>query len=101
MALISNDHLYYVFEGLSDDGKYYIEAQMPTSVEFLPKDPPQEFEGYTEKFLYEDYSQSGKVKKRYKHYVSSIATRLDQLKPDQFHPDLTKFEQLISSLKID
>lgn len=54
-ALISNDHLRYIFEGLTNDGKYYVLAEIPLSVKFLPDVSQEEFEGYERKFLLEDY----------------------------------------------
>jgi hypothetical protein len=101
MALISNDHLQYVFEGLTSDGKYYVLAQIPISVGFLPDESPTEFEGYKEKFLYDDYPYSDAHNKRYKDYISSITTRLEKLSARGFHPDLKNLEEIIASLKID
>jgi hypothetical protein len=101
MALISNDHLRYIFEGLTDDGKYYVLAEIPVSVKFLPVDPPEEFEGYKEKFLYDDYPYSDAHNRRYKNYISSITTRLEKLPAHDFHPDLKYLEEMIASLKIE
>ena len=42
----SNRQLRYIFEGLTDDEKYYVLAEMPVSVDFLPKDSSDEYEGY-------------------------------------------------------
>lgn len=106
MALVSNDHLYYVFEGMTDDGKYYIIAEMPTNVAFLPALPPDDFEGYKEKDLYDridPYDRSKKndaAEKRHELYISSITSRLEALPPDSYQPSLRHLEELISSLKI-
>ena len=77
-ALISNAHLRYVFEGLSDDGKYYVLAEIPISVNFLPEDSPDEFEGYKERYLYDDYRTKDTIRPRYQDYISSITTRLEK-----------------------
>ena len=99
--MVSNDHLRYVFEGLSSDGKYYVLAEIPISVKFLPEDPPDEFEGYKQSYLFEDYETSDTIKRRYRNYISSITTRLDNLSPNDFNPSLRYLEEMISSLKIE
>lgn len=102
VALISNDHLRYIFEGLTNDGKYYVLAEIPVSVKFLPEDPAtEEFEGYQRKFLFEDYPNPDTIKKRYEDYISSITTRLEKLPAHGFHPDLKYLEEIIASLKIE
>ena len=101
MALISNDHLRYIFEGLTDDGDYYILAEIPIAVDFLPDESPEKFEGYEERFLYEDFSSQGKIKKRHKIYLESITSRMEALPPDRYRPQLSSLDKIISSLKID
>lgn len=101
MALISNDHLRYIFEGLTDDGKYYVLADMPVTVKFLPDEPPREFEGYKEEFLHDPYPYSVAHNKRYKNYISSITRRLEKLPASSFHPDLKYLEKVIASLRIE
>jgi hypothetical protein len=100
MALISNDHLQYVFQGLTTDGKYYVVAEMPVSVPFLPDDSPEEFEGYRRLYLLEDYSTPDTIKARYKDYVRSITTRLEKLPADKFRPALRHFEEMIASIRV-
>ena len=103
MALISNDHLYYMFTGLTDDGKYYVIAEMPTNVAFLPEQSPDEFEGFKISELFDIYDPSKRnnaAEKRHKLYISSITSRLEALPPDDYQPGLRHLEEIISSLKI-
>lgn len=101
-ALISNDHLRYIFEGITNDGKNYVLAEIPISVKFLSIDPAsEEFEGYERQFLFEDQPCCGAEKDRYKNYVSSITKRLEKLPPNKFQPDLKYLEELIASLRIE
>ena len=100
-SLISNDHLQYVFEGLTGDDKYYVLARIPISVQFLPDEAPAEFEGYKEKFIYDDYPYSAAHNQRYKNYISSITRRLEKLPASGFHPNLKYLEEIIASLKIE
>lgn len=101
VALISNELLYYVFEGLTDDGKYYVVAEMPTNVKFLPEHSPDDFEGYKRSFIFKDYRNPDQIEKRYIDYVSSITGRLNALASDEYQPSLNQLEEIISSLKIE
>jgi hypothetical protein len=101
VALISNNHLRYIFEGLTSDGKYYVLAEMPARVDFLPEDSPEEFEGYKSSYLFEDYLHPNEIKPRYKKYISQITQRLENLPRDKYKPNLKYFEEIISSLKIE
>jgi hypothetical protein len=97
-ALLSNNRLRYTFEGLTDDGKNYVLAEISVSAAFLPKDEPDEFEGFKVQDIYKDDAAS---RKRYQQYISSITKRLENLPPDQYEPNLKSFEEIISSLKIE
>lgn len=101
MARISNDHLRYIFEGLTDDGKYYVLAEVPVSVKFLPDVPPREFEGDMDESIHDPYPYSDAHNKRYKDYVLSITTRLEKLHASEFRPDLKQLEKIIESLRIE
>ncbi len=92
-SLISNRNLIYRFEGITDDGKWYVTAETPIRVDALPYEQPDEFEGYK----WEDGLHSEQKRKK---YVDSISSRLARLKPDDFTPRLAKFEEIISSLRI-
>jgi hypothetical protein len=100
LSLISNRNLVYRFEGITADGKYYVTAETPVSVAFLPDDSPLEFEGYTDENLYYGNSNSRDSEARIEKYRNSIATRLEKLNSNEFSPNLEKFEAIISSLKI-
>lgn len=99
VALVSNRNLVYRYEGFSDDGKYYITAETPIQVRFLPFDPPDRFEGFTYEHLFEAYRRA-EMKREYEDYLKSITNRLSKLESADFFPDLEKFESMIASLKI-
>jgi len=98
-ALVSNRNLVYRFEGITEDGKYYVTAETPVTVAFLPFDPPFSFEGYTYEHLFEAYRRP-EAKRRYEDYLKSITDRLKKLEPRDFYPNLDKFESIIASLKV-
>jgi len=99
-ALISNRKLFYRFEGITADKKFYVTAETPISVAFLPDNDPEEFEGYTYENLYNGNSNSKDTIARIEKYRNSIATRLEKLDSNDYSPNLEKFEAIISSLKI-
>lgn len=100
-TLLSNRNLIYRFEGITADGKYYVTAETPVSVAFLPDDEPEEFEGYTYRNLYGENSNSKDGAARIEMYRSSILMRLEELNSNDYSPNLEKFERIISSLRIN
>jgi len=99
--LISNRNLVYRFEGITSDGKFYVTAETPVSVSFLPDAEPEEFEGYTYENLYKGNSNSKDAEARIEKYRKSITTRLEKLNSNEYSPNLEKFNAIISSLKIN
>jgi hypothetical protein len=99
-SIINNDGLAYIFQGLSDDGQYYISATFPVSAPNLPKSfDTQTFEGYTiPENYYKDFESN---KKAYQQYLDRIGQQLSELPPEKYQPELRLFEELISSLRID
>lgn len=98
VELPSNRQLRFIFEGLTNDGKYYVLAEMPTKVDFLSDESAQEFEGYKIPW--------GKLddKLEMKHFadvIKKIGERLDELPQNKFQPNLNELEKIISTLKIE
>jgi hypothetical protein len=99
-SLVNNQGLIYIFQGLTDDGLYYVSARFPVTEQSLP--PTYEadrFESYTRDMFY------GRDKKRneenYKSYLAGIKRKLEDLSSDRFEPNLTLLEKLISSLCVE
>lgn len=95
-SLVNNSGLVYVFQGISNDGVYYISATFPITAPSL--NLPKEYETGT----YEDYKLPtvfGKDdEKNYSEYRAKMVRKLEELPPDKFEPGLNKFEELIRSL---
>jgi len=98
-ALINNQGLAYIFQGLTSDGLYYISASFPVSAPILPKDSgATSFEDYKlPDDFYQDYESN---EKSYGAYATKIARKLEALPPGKYEPDLTLFEELIRSLYV-
>lgn len=97
-AFIGNRQLRYIFQGITNDKKYYVLAEMPASVDFLPYEATDEFEGM--KIPYGKLRDENEIRK-IESFKQKIADRLDKLPANKFNPDLKYFEEIISSLKIE
>ena len=92
---IANDGLEYAFQGITDDGKYYVYAEFSVAAPTLPKgDEPEVMAWNQKEYLLPRQS------KKYQTYVRGVVTQLQALRDDQFQPKLELLERLISSLEV-
>ena len=81
---IVNPHLFYTFQGLTQDGAYYVAAAFPIDAAGLPDEP--------------DISDWYAFSAGYQDYLAETTNQLDVLSTDQFEPDLQLLDQVIQSL---
>jgi hypothetical protein len=84
---INNKEIIYTFQGLSNDGKYYISAVFPVNHSELPLDD-------------QVFTQSEVEVKNFPAYLQETADWLDQQPSDAFTPDLSILDALIQSLEV-
>jgi hypothetical protein len=84
---INNVRLFYTFQGLTSDGKYYIAAILPVTNPDLPA--TSQVSGKQAEGLQD-----------YPGYISKLVTLLDQKSADSFTPGLDKLDALIRSLEV-
>ncbi len=96
-AIINNDELIYHFEGLTDDGQYYVVAILPVTAPVLPENgepgavvppggiPVPDFNDMNANWL---------------GYYGDERQLLQSLEPLSYHPDLDQLDALIGSLTI-
>jgi hypothetical protein len=88
MVPINNYELFYTYQGLTSDGKYYVAAVLPVNHPSLPADgevtgkEPQEFTS--------DFST----------YLANVGKTLNPQAAQTFTPDLTQLDAMMSSLEI-
>ena len=86
---INNQELFYTFQGLTDDGAYYVAAIFPVSNPGLPTDSSglteENFEAFAEGF---------------EAYIGDIESNLDAQEAANFTPDLATLDALIQSLEV-
>jgi putative hemolysin len=87
---INNQELFYTFQGLTDDGAYYVAAIFPVSNPGLPADNS----GLTEENF--DAFVEG-----YEEYIDDITSNLNAQDPASFTPGLDSLDALVQSLQVE
>lgn len=85
---INNHDLFYSFQGLSNDGKYYLAAVLPVNHPSLPVDgmvTDKEMEAYINNFPAK---------------MNEAMITLNQQPANNFNPDLTRLDEMIQSIEI-
>lgn len=96
-SLVNNQGLTYVFQGLTDDGLYYVSARFPVTLSFLP--PGYHSRSFGEYSVSRFYGSDQKSnQENYKLYLETIKRKLVDLPPETFQPNLRSVENLIGSL---
>jgi hypothetical protein len=92
---VTNGGLEYAFQGITDDGKYWVYAEFSVAVPFLPEGEEPDVVAWNEKnYLLPHRSRE------YQNYLRPILTKLEALPASKFHPNLELLEQLIQSLEV-
>lgn len=94
-APINNRELFYHFQGLTNDGKYYVVAILPVTAPILPEDEKPEAivpEGGVP--IPADVGPN-------EVYYFSVTEKLNSLAPDAFTPSLSALDTLIQSIVIN
>lgn len=84
---ITNQEIIYTFQGLTDDGQFYVAAFFPVTTAVLP-----------DTVQVEDWDA---FHANYDTYISETTADLDQLPPTAFTPELTLLDALVTSLRIE
>ncbi|MBV8857276.1 MAG: hypothetical protein JOZ96_01315 [Acidobacteria bacterium] len=95
--LLNSQHVSYSFRGLTDDGRFYVTADLPVGSQSLAatRDTPSH-EGYSLLNRPGDRREA----RRYAAYVERVRLKLERLSPEQFSPGLNLYDDLLSSLEI-
>jgi hypothetical protein len=84
---ITNQQVIYTFQGLTNDGKYYVAAFFPVTTDVLPDT--------TQVDDWEAFSLN------YSTYVAETKAALSELSPSDFLPDLTLLDAIVTSLQVE
>jgi len=83
---INNVDMFYAFQGITDDGKYYISAIMPVSHPSLP--------------IAESVTLDDAFAENFMNYVADIEEQLSAESADSFEPSLSILDAMIESLNV-
>jgi hypothetical protein len=86
--------LFYTFQGITDDGVYYISADFPLIV------PPSVFPPFDEEAAFSSIDE-GPVNDYIREYVAELAANIDALAPSEFTPDLSMLDAMIESMQVN
>lgn len=85
---INNRALFYTFQGLTNDGAYYVAAVLPVNLASLPADEQvgeQELPGFIDDFP---------------AYLAEVVSSLDQQPASAFTPDLAALDAMMRSIEV-
>ena len=84
---VTNREIFYSFQGLTQDGSYYVAAYFPIAAAGLDDEP-----------VVEDWES---FNAGYQNYLVQTLGRLNSLSSDQFEPNLDLLDGVIQSLLVD
>jgi hypothetical protein len=85
---INNQNLFYTFQGLTADGKYYVSFVLPIANPVLPA---------TGELSAADYND---LEKNYQSYIQGVVDLLNNQPAESFTPDLGKLDRMVQSLEV-
>jgi hypothetical protein len=94
-APINNHELFYHYEGLTNDGKYYVIAVLPITAPILAEDEKPESSLPAGGIPIPTSVGPNDV------YYFSVSEKLNSLAPDSFTPSMTMLDALIQSILVN
>lgn len=92
---VNNADMFYTFQGMTDDGAYYVSAILPASAPFLPADgnpeTPLPADGIP--FDWQNFENTAQ-------HFELVKQKLNGTSPDAFNPTLVTLDTLIQSIVI-
>lgn len=96
---ISNNGTFYNFQGLTNDGKYYIIAVLPVQAPFLENGDDPNAPLPTGGIPFPGYQSIDT--KAFEDYYQAVTDKLNSTPPDQFSPSLSVLDGLMQSLQVN
>jgi putative hemolysin len=85
---VTANYVFYTFQGLTNDGKYYVAVYYPVTTTLLPTDGSMSEQEYEEFF------------KNYETYLTTLTAQLNELLSAAYVPDLTLIKELVRSIEV-
>ena len=87
---INNHEMFYTFQGLTSDGKYWVSAILPISNPLLPANGDNPPNGQSP----EQFSNN------FPTYITDLATQLNAQPPENFSPGIGILDALVASISV-
>ncbi len=87
---VNNQDIFYAFQGLTDDGSYFISAILPVTHPSLPADGESYIGDGYEAFI-----------NTYETYLIDIESQLDLENPASFFPKLTALDEMLETMQVE
>ncbi|MGB8212298.1 MAG: hypothetical protein WCE68_01955 [Anaerolineales bacterium] len=87
---LNNHDMFYTFQGLTSDGKYWVSVTLPVSNPTLPADGQNPPNGQS----WDDFG------KNFTKYITSITAQLNAQPPESFSPTIPMLDALIASIRV-
>jgi hypothetical protein len=94
---INNSGLFYLFEGLTNNGNYYIAVILPTNLPLLVSDNNPASVVPNGGIPFPPNNASGSS---FENYFKQVSELIDKSQADQFDPSLTNLDALIQSMSV-
>jgi hypothetical protein len=89
---VNNQELFYYYQGMTDDGQFFVQATLPINAPYLPADSnpntPQPADGIP--FTMDDFSS----------YLNAVSQKLNSTETFNFNPYLDALDEMITSMQI-
>ena len=92
---INNHEIFYTYQGLSQDGKYFISATFPVNAAFLPTDGAQNTATPADGIPV-DWNNF----ENFPNYMTAVTQKISTTDPNAFMPSLPMLDALIRSIEI-
>lgn len=89
LSPVDNQNLFYTFQGLTEDGRYYISAVLPVTHLSLPNDGASEIQDWT------DFTEN------WEDYIAETIDWLQMQGAETFTPNLALLDEMMASFLID
>ncbi|HEX6183087.1 MAG TPA: hypothetical protein VFZ44_04180 [Pyrinomonadaceae bacterium] len=98
-ALVTNRGLTYVFQGLTDDGRFYVSATFPVAAHALPAEESEEL---FRRYGLDEVACAGCPPggARYRSYLKDISRTLGRTPPARFRPSLNTLDAMLRTLSV-
>ncbi|MCC7162243.1 MAG: LysM peptidoglycan-binding domain-containing protein [Anaerolineae bacterium] len=87
---VTRDRIFYTFQGLTTDGKYYVAAYWPVQTDTLPATYQEALGTMTD----------AQWAAQYNTYLQDLVKDLNALAPGDYTPSLTPIEDMIQTIKV-